>query len=77
MADNQGALMEKNSDTGQKMLSNSVQRVLCPFINMPFEGCYCTSTSSLYTEATINFCGGNFKQCEIYGKFAGSKGFEI
>jgi len=77
MANNQGALMEKNNEIEESMLSGPAKRILCPFINKPFEGCYCTSTSSLYTEATINFCGGNFKQCDIYGKIAGSKGVEI
>ncbi len=48
-------------------------RMLCPFIGKPFESCYCASTSSLYTEATIYYCGGNFKKCEIYEKHIGSK----
>jgi hypothetical protein len=74
---NQGALMEKTYEIEKSMLSRPVKRVFCPFVNKPFEGCYCTSTSSLYTEATINYCGGNFKQCDIYGKIVGSKGFEI
>ncbi len=42
--------------------------VLCPYIQKPFEHCYCTSTSSLYAEATIYYCGGNYKDCEIYVK---------
>lgn len=46
-------------------------KLLCPFILQPFEGCYCTSTSSLYTEATIYYCGGNFEKCEIYKKHMG------
>ncbi len=57
----------------ETMVSQSV-RVLCPFIGKPFESCYCASTSSLYTEATIHYCGGNFKKCEIYEKNIGSKG---
>jgi hypothetical protein len=43
-------------------------RMICPFIRSPFASCYCASTSSLYTEATIHYCGGNFQECEIYGK---------
>lgn len=76
MANTQGALMEKNNK--KENLSNGLaKKTVCPFINKPFEGCYCTSTSSLNTEAIINYCGGNFNQCDIYRKFAGSKGFEI
>ena len=44
------------------------QSMLCPFIQKPFDECYCTSTSSLYAEATIYFCGGHFRACEIYVK---------
>ena len=69
--------MNENNEIDESMLNQPVKKTLCPFINKPFEGCYCISTSSLYTEATINYCGGNFKQCDIYGKIAGSKGFEI
>jgi len=69
--------MEKNNEIEKRMLSRPFKSTLCPFVDKPFEGCYCTSTSSLHTEATINFCGGNFKQCDIYGKISGSKGFEI
>jgi hypothetical protein len=57
----------------ENMVSQSI-RVLCPFIGKPFESCYCASTSSLYTEATIHYCGGNFKSCEIYEKNVGSGG---
>jgi hypothetical protein len=77
MTNYQGASVKKNNEIEEGMLNRPLKRILCPFINKPFEGCYCTSTSSLTTEATINYCGGNFKQCDIYGKIAGSKGFEI
>lgn len=69
--------MEKNNNIEDIMSNSLVKRTICPFINKPFEGCYCTSTSSLNTEAIINYCGGNFKQCDIYREIAGSKGFEI
>ncbi len=46
------------------------QGKLCPFIQKPFDDCYCTSTSSLYAEATIYFCGGHYRACEIYAKNA-------
>ena len=43
---------------------------LCPNIHKPFDNCYCASTSSLYAEATIHYCGGSYKDCEIYAKHA-------
>jgi hypothetical protein len=46
-------------------------KLLCPFIRKPFDACYCASTSSIYTEATIHYCGGNFEQCEIYKENVG------
>ncbi len=50
----------------EEMTPQLVNRILCPFVRKPLEECYCASTSSLYTEATIHYCGGNFKKCEIY-----------
>jgi len=52
----------------KEMPDKSMNRLLCPFIRSPFEDCYCASTSSLYTEATIHYCGGNFEHCEIFKK---------
>jgi hypothetical protein len=52
-------------------MQNSQSR-LCPFVSKPFENCYCTSTSSMVVESTINFCGGNFKQCEIFRENKGN-----
>ena len=48
-------------------------KVLCPNLDKPFDNCYCISTSSLYAEATIYYCGGNYKDCEIYMKNAESR----
>jgi hypothetical protein len=59
---------KENSNMENKMTVLTSNKPLCPFIQKPFEGCYCTSTNSLYTEATIHYCGGHFRQCEIYGK---------
>jgi hypothetical protein len=39
---------------------------LCPFVAMPFQDCYCASTSSVDVESTILFCGGEYRKCEIY-----------
>jgi hypothetical protein len=45
-----------------------VSGAICPFIVRPLDGCYCTSTNSIYAEATIYYCGGNFEQCDIYNR---------
>lgn len=50
---------------------------LCPNIRKPFDNCYCTSTSSFYAEATIYYCGGSYKECEIYVKNAKEREKEI
>jgi hypothetical protein len=43
-----------------------VARRLCPFIQDPDPDCYCLSQSSQNIEATIFYCSGYFKRCEIY-----------
>lgn len=52
------------------------RRALCPYVRAPFENCYCASTSSLFAEATIRFCGGNYKDCSIYLKHVQAEGGE-
>lgn len=54
----------------QGMLQQPLGRIMCPFILTPFDECYCASTSSLHTESTIHFCGGNFEDCDIYKEHA-------
>lgn len=58
----------------QRMLKHPLDKMLCPFIVAPFEECYCASTSSLHTEFAIQYCGGNFEDCEIYRKYSKSGG---
>ncbi len=53
------------------------RKALCPNINKPFDKCYCISTSSLHAEATIYYCGGNYKDCEIYMKNAEGRAEEV
>ncbi len=65
-------------NTMRKGLSGEREKgVLCPNIKKPFNDCYCTSTSSLHAEATIYYCGGGYKDCEIYLKNAGEEGEKI
>jgi hypothetical protein len=63
----QTTLTKENMEN--QMTDGLAKNMLCPFLLKPFEGCYCTSTSSLYTEATIYYCGGNFEKCDIYKRY--------
>jgi hypothetical protein len=38
----------------------------CPFIQKPFDDCYCIKMSSLDIERTVYLCSENFEICEIY-----------
>ncbi len=65
---------KEKRDGGAIATMNGTQSKLCPFIQEPYDDCYCTSTSSLYAEATIYFCGGHYRACEIYVKNTKGKG---
>ncbi|MBI5100679.1 MAG: hypothetical protein HZB33_02400 [Nitrospirae bacterium] len=55
------------SGIGESMSQGlSGEKRVCPFVSGPFENCYCRSTSSMFVESTIKFCGGDFEKCEIY-----------
>lgn len=42
---------------------------ICPYVKSPREDCYCFSMSSLKTHATVYYCGGNYRACEIFRQF--------
>ena len=72
---NRNQVYGKEEQSGGNFATMSdTQSKLCPFIQKPFDDCYCTSTSSLYAEATIYFCGGHYRACEIYVKNTKGKG---
>lgn len=58
--------MRNEGNTMENRPNRPENAAFCPFLANPFENCYCLSTSSLYTEATVRLCGGNFEECEIY-----------
>lgn len=72
-----GDVRERNFAMDKEIPNQPGKKILCPNINKPFEKCYCISTSSLYAEATIYYCGGNYKDCEIYMKNAEGRAKEI
>ncbi len=42
----------------------------CPFVNKPFDNCYCANLTSNTIESALYFCGKHYKQCEFYIKNA-------
>jgi len=39
---------------------------VCPFIQKYYEECYCNSLDSQDIEKVISFCGGSYRQCQVY-----------
>jgi len=42
----------------------------CPFINNPFDDCYCSSMNSRDTKNVILYCGGVYEECKYYKRTA-------
>lgn len=41
---------------------------LCPFVQSPLDDCFLTSMESQNIEKILDYCGGNYEQCDIYKK---------
>lgn len=67
-------LLHENTDTKERNMSNSNTHTICPFVARPFSNCYCASTSSLYAEATVYYCGGKHEECAIFRNNCSQKG---
>lgn len=39
---------------------------ICPFVQEPFDECYCYNLTSRFIDSAIYYCGNHFKSCEIY-----------
>ena len=57
---------------GESMLKATTNKNLCPFLNEPFDDCYCVKMSSQDIERAIYLCSKNFKTCDIYKKGNGN-----
>ncbi len=54
-----------NNRSHQQNQTNS--KKMCPFVNNPYEDCYCYDMNSQEKIIkAIHYCGENFKECEIY-----------
>ena len=49
--------------SAQQLTAN---RNVGPFMHKNYEECYCNSLSSQDTEKVISFCGGSYRQCQVY-----------
>jgi len=58
--------VKKRSSVKKEDIKNSVFKRQCPFVEEPFDDCYCVSTNSMNVKGVIYYCGGNFENCEIY-----------
>jgi len=38
----------------------------CPFVPEPFDGCYCVGLESKSVPDAIYYCGGHYRECDIY-----------
>ncbi len=54
-------------------MSHPLSNEKCPFVNNPFDNCYCANLTSKTIESALYFCNKNYKQCEFYIKTANNK----
>lgn len=54
----------------QHMLQTN--RKLCPFLDEPFDDCYCSKMSSQDIERAVYLCSKNYEICDIYRNGNGS-----
>ena len=56
------------------ILKMPINKKLCPFLNEPFDECYCSRMSSQDIERAVYLCSNNFEFCEIYNRVNGNTG---
>lgn len=49
-------------------LGQATQNNVCPYVQMPFEECYCRKLSSIYSFYVIKYCCGFYRECKTYKK---------
>ncbi len=54
------------------ILKMPINKKLCPFLDEPFDECYCSRMSSQDIERAVYLCSNNFEICEIYGRSNGN-----
>ncbi len=43
-----------------------VIKAICPYIQDPFDDCYCMKLRSQDIEKTVYLCSNNFESCQLY-----------
>ena len=64
----------KKGDKIFPVFPRNPSRVMCPFLNDPFEECLCRNMGSLNVLTVIQLCGGDFEACEIYRRRGSKRG---
>lgn len=51
----------------------NVDREFCPFVESPLKECFCFDfQKNNYVKLAVFYCGGNFRQCDIFHKYKGN-----
>jgi hypothetical protein len=58
--------MEKKKKPYGRIARQGAFKRKCPFVDQPFDYCYCSSMNSSDTKNVILYCGGIFEECKFY-----------
>lgn len=58
--------LKDGNKSGTQGLTRFIAMVRCPYLLHPFSDCYCSQMNSQMTEKAVKFCGGDFKDCDVY-----------
>ena len=58
--------MNKKKTIFENISKHSAFKRKCPYVNNPFDYCYCSSMNSRDTKNVILFCGGVYEECKFY-----------
>jgi len=57
----------------RKEMSVVTKNEICPYVQSPFDDCYCYNLTSRYIKSAIYYCGSHFRTCEIYKRNTSGK----
>ncbi|RJQ54042.1 MAG: hypothetical protein C4526_05460 [Nitrospiraceae bacterium] len=47
-------------------MSVLMKNEICPFVQEPFNDCYCYNLTSRYISSAIYYCANHYTMCEVY-----------
>lgn len=56
-----------------KMFKLVLNKNVCPFLENPFDDCYCVKLSSQDIERAVYLCSKSYELCDVYKKTNGRK----